>query len=343
MTEEKSQGDRRICVRCESCGKKYRLSTKTVGKKAKCSCGHIFIISISVEERESVLEAHKPAARLADENNKKVISSHDRINIEANQDDLQTAANHMVLVQGLRKRGIGSIVFGIIAILMGVLLINENELNVLVVLFGFILFFEGIWLRVRPRPKGLIIDGILLLILGIWNTAISIPAIKAEGWQPNPGESYTGLGQTFLAIGIAQIIWGLWSFVDYVVNRNVKKPAREFVDWIYEVYKGIGNVNMIFFLEPSWVSKSRSRMWLGCLRTDGAVFIKGKPAGNAIVGNSEEDIQIMQKVQVNLKVGKGDKKTSLQLGSLTIKGFISTEDMQKYKAWKSGTTPLPAR
>lgn len=332
-------------MRCESCGKKYHLSINTVGKKAKCDCGHIFVISISVEERESVLEAHKPAARLADENNNKVISSRESINIEANQDDLQNAANYLLFVQGLRKRGIRSLVLGIIAILVGGPLISENELFVLVVFIGSILFFEGIWLMVRPRPAGLIIDGTLLLILGIWNTAISIPAIKAEGWQPNPGESYTGFGQTFLVIGIALIIWSLLSFLGYLGARNLKRPAREFVDWVYEVFKSIGNINTIILNQPSKVSKANSRIWLGCLRPDGAVFIKGKPAGNAIAGNSEEDIHIMHKVQVNLEVENGGKdslKASLQLGSLTIKGFMSAEHVQRYKAWRSGTTPLPA-
>jgi hypothetical protein len=37
-----------VIVLCPNCGKRYTLDEKSIGKKAKCACGHIFIISSSV-------------------------------------------------------------------------------------------------------------------------------------------------------------------------------------------------------------------------------------------------------------------------------------------------------
>jgi hypothetical protein len=37
-----------VAVLCPNCGKKYTLDEKSIGKKAKCACGHIFIISSTV-------------------------------------------------------------------------------------------------------------------------------------------------------------------------------------------------------------------------------------------------------------------------------------------------------
>jgi ribosomal protein S27E len=45
MTEESSERSQYIRAHCESCGKEYRLLSKNTGKKAKCSCGSIFLIN----------------------------------------------------------------------------------------------------------------------------------------------------------------------------------------------------------------------------------------------------------------------------------------------------------
>ena len=62
MAEEHKESTQRIRVICESCGKIYRVSPQSIGKKAKCACGHSFLLR-QVTEPESVVST--PEARLA--------------------------------------------------------------------------------------------------------------------------------------------------------------------------------------------------------------------------------------------------------------------------------------
>ena len=84
-------------------------------------------------------------------------------------EELQKISNYRSVNKGLRWPAIGSIIFGLIAIVSGVVSIEENPINLVLALIGIFLLIEGIWLIVAPNPKGMIADGIALLILGIWN------------------------------------------------------------------------------------------------------------------------------------------------------------------------------
>ncbi len=44
MTGQNSKQNKRIRVCCESCGKEYHLTPDSIGKKAKCACGRIFVV-----------------------------------------------------------------------------------------------------------------------------------------------------------------------------------------------------------------------------------------------------------------------------------------------------------
>jgi hypothetical protein len=40
------QDNMRVTVRCPSCRKEYRLTRDSVGKKARCACGHTFVVLV---------------------------------------------------------------------------------------------------------------------------------------------------------------------------------------------------------------------------------------------------------------------------------------------------------
>ncbi|MEK7241240.1 MAG: hypothetical protein AAB048_00520, partial [Planctomycetota bacterium] len=100
----------------------------------------------------------------------------------------------------LKWAAIGSIVFGIIAIVMGVTTAGENPLNIGLAVIGGLLFAEGIWLLLTLRPVGLIVDGIMLCILGVWIIFISIY---------NMTQGSGGISPIFIPLGIFQIYWGV--------------------------------------------------------------------------------------------------------------------------------------
>ena len=78
--------------------------------------------------------------------------------IMENPDDLQKAANYRSLRKILRPAGIGSIVFGLIAILAGAPGMNKNIIDAALALIGLFLFLAaGFWVHARypsapPQP-----------------------------------------------------------------------------------------------------------------------------------------------------------------------------------------------
>ena len=111
----------------------------------------------------------------------------------------------------LKWAAIGSIVFGIIAIVMGVATAGENPLNIGLAVIGGLLFAEGIWLLLTLRPVGLIVDGIMLCILGVWIIFISIY---------NMTQGSGGISPIFIPLGIFQIYWGVQNIFRY---RSLKR------------------------------------------------------------------------------------------------------------------------
>ena len=119
-------------------------------------------------------------------------------------DELQRASNFRIIKKSLRTGGIGSILFGVIAMAVGFGSMNDNPVNAILGFIGVLLFIEGIWLVSDPKPVGMIVDGIALMILGIWNIIITLANTASGG----------GSG-IFAVLGVWQIIWGIQSFGRY--------------------------------------------------------------------------------------------------------------------------------
>lgn len=122
------------------------------------------------------------------------------------QETWQRVGEYAEVRRRLKWAAIGSIVFGIIAIVMGVATAGENPLNIGLAVIGGLLFAEGIWLLLTLRPVGLIVDGIMLCILGVWIIFISIY---------NMTQGAGGISPIFIPLGIFQIYWGVQNIFRY--------------------------------------------------------------------------------------------------------------------------------
>ena len=89
-------------------------------------------------------------------------------------EELQKVSNYRSVHKGLRWPAIGSILFGLIAVVSGSVFMEENLINLVLVLIGAFLLIEGIWLIVASNAKGMIADVVALLIIGIWNISMTM-------------------------------------------------------------------------------------------------------------------------------------------------------------------------
>ncbi|MDQ1351860.1 MAG: hypothetical protein QG657_2166 [Acidobacteriota bacterium] len=119
--------------------------------------------------------------------------------------ELKKAVDTRLIKKMLRPAAIGSIVFGIIAVVTGSSFAHGNPINVILAFIGIILILEGAWCAVAPQPMGLVVDGIVLIILGVWNGLVTFANIAAGA----------GSSGGFIVLGIWQIVLGIKSFKNY--------------------------------------------------------------------------------------------------------------------------------
>jgi hypothetical protein len=247
-------------------------------------------------------------------------------------EELQKISNYRLVHKGLRWPAIGSIIFGLIAVVSGVVSIEENPVNLVLALIGTFLFIEGIWLIVAPNPKGMIIDGIALLIIGIWNIITTMM---------NWAAGYTS-GAFFYVLGFLQIIWGIQSFIQYRRFSRIpsQKPNEESIRRVDEIIKSViksqpsESENVVQF---QTIERFRffGKSWKGKLSGDVGIFTT--LAGNEAIFARRDEAQFSQKGK-SLSILSGKKvNVSMQIGNRKIQGIMSPEFFKRLESWKAGS------
>lgn len=239
-------------------------------------------------------------------------------------DELQKASNFRIVKKVLRSGGIGSILFGLIAMAVGFGSMNDNPVNAILGLIGVLLFIEGIWLVSDPKPLGMIIDGIALMILGIWNIIITVANTSSGG-----GSGF------FALLGVWQIIWGVQSFGRYghfsklpmqkpsdTVNRQVEHRIKEI--------SGLKTKERSDLIEFQAKGLSAKGVWKGKLEQNSAVFVMTATQELIFAEKSQVGIDIQGQPQTGKTVN-----AAFQFGGRTLNGSISAENYERYQAWKS--------
>jgi hypothetical protein len=240
--------------------------------------------------------------------------------------ELQRVSNYRLVRKTLKPAGIGSIVFGLIAIAMGFGGMEENPANAILGLIGLFLLVEGIWIVSAPTPIGMIVDGIALLILGSWNIFTTITNSAAGGGN---------VLHFFAILGVWQIIWGFQSFGRYrrFSAMPMVKPSDETLRQIDDLVNAITKAkakeqpDLVEFQTTTFTAQT----WKGRLSNDSAVFVEG--SGQDIVFARRGDVEFVK--QGKALIGKTLKAT-FKLRDRQLTGTIAPEFIDRFEAWKAG-------
>lgn len=236
---------------------------------------------------------------------------------------LQCVANYRAVRKALRPAGIGSIVFGLIAVLLGAAGIQQNPVNAILAIIGLFLVVEGSWLLVKPKPLGFILDGLALLCLGLWNMFITI-SNSAPGAQPG----------AFGALGIWQIAWGVRNLQRYSQIKMMPEttPSDETLRDLDTVVKDIrktkvsADPNRVDFAIKAFPS---SQTWRGRLTPGMGIFV-GSNHDVVVAGPPDVDISTAGKVLLGKSL-----KANIRLGARSFKNAtLLPESFDRYKRWK---------
>ncbi len=255
-------------------------------------------------------------------------------------EDLQRVASYRELLKTLRPRGIGSIIWGLIAIGLGLAAMDASRLNVILAVIGVFLIIEGIWALVAPAPVGMMIDGIALLLLGVWNLATTILDMSA-GRDASP---------MFLVLGILQLGWAGQGFAKYahfskILSREASPLAVQKFDQLLHDLESASMTSDAALVE--FVTSAPARLWKGQLRNIGGLFAmhSGRKLsryrrwadGNLLVATRQE--------VSFLKDGDGIKpdtvRVAISIRGQKMSGVMPREALQRYEAWKIGIRRHP--
>ena len=239
--------------------------------------------------------------------------------------ELQRAANFRTVRRLLRPAGIGSILFGVIAVGVGASTLREQPLNGVLLLLGLFLLGEGIWIVASPSPAGMIVDGIALIALGGWNILVTVVNASQGG----------GGGPHFFAVlGVMQIIWGFQSFARHrrFAALPMGQPSREAMAWLDEAVKDLGATR------PQDAPDCIEFRVKGAKAAPGGWKGKLFPGMALVLGGVEVIVSGKDETEVTPQ-GAGASGTDLEarfaLGGQTLEGTISQASLDAFRRWKA--------
>jgi hypothetical protein len=257
--------------------------------------------------------------------------------------DFQLAADYNI-VRKSRGMGVGSIVWGAINLFVGWLTFYGDIFSWLLLLLGFSLIVEGTWICFKPSPKGFLVDGIFLLIIGVWNIVITINDFIV--WSQLVGRYYylSTPSVAFITIGVMQIFWSVFSIKRY--QRFSKTPSQKpdpnvssRVDEILESMKKAKPREVYDLIEFTGANTN----WKGRLFGDVAVLagVSGwiwKSVGD-VAFVPWKDFQIVDKGRYRLSKFRS---VQINMGNRVFNGVMKPEAVQRYQqVWSSGSNTYP--
>ena len=239
-------------------------------------------------------------------------------------DELRAAAAYRAAIGSLRAAGIGSIIFGLIAIGLGLSSMGNSPVNAFLAFLGLVLLVEGIWLVAAPSPVGMIVDGFALIALGIWNLFVTVNNASSGG-------SSSG---SFALLGVWQVIWGFQSFGRY---RRLRKTClapptpddmRQFDRVMEELRRSPAGSDGIIEFEAKGGPHKR---WKARLLPNLGVFVCGK----------EAEVVIAAKTEIKITPVDGDSARSqaprnmIELGTRKLDAALPSGVLESFQRWET--------
>jgi hypothetical protein len=239
-------------------------------------------------------------------------------------DELQEIAENRRARKILRASGIGAILFGVLALAIGIPLLAVDLLNVVLVGIGVLLLIEGIWNVSLPTAEGIIVDGIALILVGVWNIFIAFLSVLVN----NPEPIRWGI------LGAVQIGYGIYRFTTYPRFYAALRhhPEPEDLKLMDKLVKQIQKTKTkatddhIAFQTKGFLQQ---QVWKGQLARAAALFVD--QTGHEVMVLHEDQFEMT--VRGKVLIGK-TLKVSVRFKDRVTDGLISPEEYAKYESWK---------
>ena len=257
-------------------------------------------------------------------------------------DILQETVDYQT-VRKSRTMGVASIIFGLLNSATGLMSLADNPLNMIPLLLGILLLVEGIWLCLKPSAAGFLVDGVLFILLGVWNIYVTFynyqqyyATFYSYSYfyysRPSPPSPF------WIMLGFYQLVWAYQRMLRYrrfsktsneKPNEQISIRAKELLETLRKA-DAVSSPELIDFNESEGV-------WKGIISGDACIF--GRFGG--IIFKSFQDVLIARHGEVKIATlgktrafwgpYKGTLKIQVDIGMRTMKGVMKPESLQRYE------------
>ncbi len=215
----------------------------------------------------------------------------------------------------LSSSGVWSVLWGIVATMVGVASLEASGVNALLIGIGLFLIGTGIAAWASPNPTTLRLDAAALLMVGVWNILVAVTGDLSSQFM-------------WIVIGFFQIGWAVQRFRQHSnfvrVQHIPKSLAREVETLINSVQRAAAE--RVEF-------RIGNKVWLVRLLPDLVVAVTG--AGNA------QDVQFVLPDEFALEVtgtaqGRQWPPAIIHLKGERRTGTVAPASVERYRAWRVG-------
>ncbi len=244
---------------------------------------------------------------------------------------IQDVSEYRTAVKSIKTESGWVIFSGVLALLSGISGFGYDWLSYILCLMGIVLLITGIKVISNPTLKGLVTNGVLILIVGLWNIFFGIINTSPD---PESDNIFIDIGG-FIQIGVA-----IHHFMKYkkLSVRFPAKPPEEVIKSINVLIKTITkskmkkSEDMIEFKAKPFFG--RAKYLKGILLDDSAIFMAktSMKRKHELFCARKEDVNITTRRKLILQ---RSYKAILQIGEKEMEGLISKKSLERYAAWKT--------
>lgn len=146
-------------------------------------------------------------------------------------DRMQMIADYRAACKFLVQSGKQGIMFGCVSLFIGISVFNNQLFDYLYLGVGTVYLLIGLHNRYYPSAFGIILDGIMLILLGVWNLSLQAVAV----WVQQQPSIFSGV------FGAMMIFIGLIRFRRYprVKAAFDDPPSEDQIAWFDDVVKEV--------------------------------------------------------------------------------------------------------
>jgi hypothetical protein len=234
-------------------------------------------------------------------------------------DRLQKIADYRTTCKFLRRNGKTGIVLGCFFWFLGAMAFQDRLFDYLYLGFATIELLVGLRNRLRPSASGVVLDGGMLILLGVWNLTT-----RFLGWR-----------QGAAIFDVVVICLGIRRIAGYPRARAVflDPPTPEQIQWFDDL---VAEIQSAKAAETSDLIEFTSGIrWKGRRLGEIAVFVDKHDSENLIVDRHDIEIQSDRKALL-----RSARQVKLRVGRKTFAlAEFSPEMLSVLESWLDGDEP----